>query len=486
MLDSDNFRSASYRAASDFLYGRINYERAPGGPPRGRGLKLARMRELLARIGDPQRQFPAVHIAGTKGKGSTATMLAAVLKAAGYRTALYCSPHLEHLEERIQIGGQPCTPDELVGLTDAVRPAIASLDEEAERDGSLGPPTFFEITTAMAMLHFARQQVGAAVLEVGLGGRLDSTNVCQPAVTAITSISFDHVRQLGNTLGKIAAEKAGIIKPGVPVVCGVTAEEPREVIRRIAAERAAPACFVGEDFDFQHHPPSRFGLEPDVLHFAGNLGVGKLGAGKPGENGRLRDVQLGMAGSHQAANAAVAIATLQQLQHAGWRIPERAIYRGLAEARSPARIEVVSRAPTVVLDTAHNPASIDALMTTLGAPFGIGRRILIFAATRDKDVSGMLKRLRHGFDFIILTQYLNNPRCLAPTDARRMLEQVLCDSGASPMPTITTCETPALAWRHCETIATPEDLVCITGSFFLAAEMRSLIAGTRPLSTTVP
>jgi len=474
MLDGNNLRSASYQVALDYLFGRINYERASGGPPRGRGLKLDRMRELLARVHSPQLWFPAVHIAGTKGKGSTAAMLAGVLKAAGYKTALYTSPHLECLEERIQIDGVCCSPDEMIALIDAVRPAVQSLDEEAEHGAALGPPTFFEITTAMAMLHFARQNVEVAVLEVGLGGRLDSTNVCRPVVTAITNISFDHVRQLGNTLAEIAAEKAGIIKPGVPIVCGVIDPEPREVIRQIAAERGAATSFVDEDFEFQHQPPSRYTLPGDSLRYTG----------KSSQAWCLQDVRLGMAGAHQAANAAVAISTLQQLELAGWRIPEEAVYRGLAAVRCPARVEVAARRPTVVLDTAHNVASIDALLKTLEASFDARQRVLIFAATRDKDVPGMLKRLLTGFDSIILTQYLDNPRAVAPADIRRMLERALRDVDLSRKPAITVCETPELAWQHCDTIVTPDDLVCITGSFFLAAEMRHMVTVSSSLSAT--
>jgi dihydrofolate synthase/folylpolyglutamate synthase len=474
MLDGNNLRSASYQAALDYLYGRINYERASGGPPRGHDLNLQRMRELLARVDNPQQQFPAVHIAGTKGKGSTATMIAGVLQAAGYRTGLYTSPHLEKLEERIRIDGECCSQDELIALVDAIRPAVASMDEESERGGPLGTPTFFEITTAMAMRYFAQHNINVAVLEVGLGGRLDSTNVCRPVVTAITSISFDHVRQLGNTLAEIAAEKAGIIKPGVPIVCGVTDEEPHEVIRQIATQRDAPTCFVGEDFEFEHQPRSSFTLQPDSLHYTS----------KSRQAWCLRDVQLGMLGAHQAANAAVAIATLQHLELAGWRISADAVYRGLAKTRCPARIEIVSRRPTVVFDTAHNLASIDALMKVIETSFDPAQRVLIFAAARDKDVSGMLKRLLVTFDSIILTQYLDNPRAVAPADGRQMLERVLAETDLSRKPAITTCETPALAWQYCESIVTPQDLVCITGSFFLAAEMRHLVTNASSLSAT--
>ena len=194
-----------HAAALTYLHGRIDYERNTKLPYRSRGLKLDRMRELAARLGNPHQRYPILHVAGTKGKGSTASMLAAILTAAGYRTGLYTSPHLDCVEERMAVDGHACSPQELVELLRAVRPLVDTLDQAATHpQGYAGGPTYFEITTATAMLHFCRQAVDAAVLEVGLGGRLDSTNICQPEVSVITSISFDHTQQLGNTLAAIA------------------------------------------------------------------------------------------------------------------------------------------------------------------------------------------------------------------------------------------------------------------------------------------
>src|SRR5262245_30142218 len=225
------------QAALDWLMGRINYERTAFIPYQDRQLKLDRMRQLLTRLGQPDAGMKIVHIAGTKGKGSTSAMIAGILTAAGFRTGLFSSPHLERIEERFAVDAEPCTAAELVALVDRLRPVVRSMDEEAAAEGdAAGGPTYFEATTAMALLHFVERGVDAAVLEVGLGGRLDSTNVCLPAVCVITSISFDHTKQLGNTLASIAREKAGIIKPGVPVVCGVTDLEPQSVIAAIARE----------------------------------------------------------------------------------------------------------------------------------------------------------------------------------------------------------------------------------------------------------
>lgn len=469
-----NSSGTSAQAALDYLYGRINYEKASGGLPRGRELNLDRMRELLARSGDPQRRYPAIHIAGTKGKGSTATMIAQVLIAAGYRVGLYTSPHLDRLEERVQINGVSCTAEELSALANSIRPAVDSLDEEAVCGNELGPPTFFEITTAMAMLHFSQAAVDVAVLEVGLGGRLDSTNVCQPIVSVITSISFDHTRQLGDTLAEIASEKAGIIKTGIPVVCGVTEDEPRTVICQTATEQDAPIRLLGEDFSFKYRPPR----DVELHEQHGSLEYTRSTAGHP----KSQEFSIKMLGSHQATNAAIAVATLEELVSAGWQIEAEAIARGLAEATCPARIEVVSRQPTVILDTAHNVASIDAVIEVLDDSFAATRRTLIFAATKEKDVRGMLQRLLRRFDSIILTQYLDNPRAVPVSTLEQLAGEVLAESEFA-RPAITLCETPEAAWQTCESVMTPNELICITGSFFLAAEMRSMVMWPKPVAS---
>ena len=274
-----NSSSARRDAALRFLVGRIDYERTQSMPSSEEAMKLDRMRELLARLGNPHEAVPIVHVAGTKGKGSTSAMIAAVLSAAGYRIGLFTSPHLDRVEERIAIDGRPCSGDDLADLVERIRPAVEAMDQAAisplpsgdepevrategsgvRGQGSESPnqhgPTYFEIVTAMAFDHFRRRGVNAAVLEVGLGGRLDSTNVCSPCVTIITNISFDHTKQLGDTLAAIAAEKAGIIKPGVPVISGVDTDEPRGVIRRIARQNGCRLVELGVDFHFDYHPP---------------------------------------------------------------------------------------------------------------------------------------------------------------------------------------------------------------------------------------
>ena len=343
-------------AALEFLLGRINYERMPVLPYGQRQLKLDRMRQLLTRLGNPDAGLPIVHVAGTKGKGSTAALVGSILHAAGYEVGLFSSPHLESIEERFAINGLPCSADELVGLVDRLRPVVLAMDREADysSDRSLSP-TYFEVTTALALMFFSLRKVDVAILEVGLGGRLDSTNVCQPAVTVITNISFDHTKQLGNTLGQIAAEKAGIIKPGVPLLCGPLDKEPREVIAEIAQQHGCRMLEAGHDFSHTYHPPHQLDRRQELgqVDFSGKFVDQAV---------ELSGLPLQLLGEHQAANAALAVATCIELQRQGWSISPVAIRAGLAELTLPARIEILSRQPTVLLDVAHNVASAQALV----------------------------------------------------------------------------------------------------------------------------
>jgi dihydrofolate synthase / folylpolyglutamate synthase len=544
---------ARRETAMQFLDGRIDYERAQSMPCSEEAFKLDRMRELLRRLGNPQDKMAIVHVAGTKGKGSTSAMIAAMLSAAGYRTGLFTSPHLNRIEERIAINGQPCSAEELTELVERVRPHVEEMDggegrgARGEETAAPNPeipkspnpqipsgPTYFEILTAMALDCFRRREVDAAVLEVGLGGRLDSTNVCSPRVSIITSISFDHTKQLGETLAAIAAEKGGIIKPGVPVISGVDADEPREVIRRIARQNGCRLVELGVDFDFVYHPPGHLERGPsparlDYLELENEKPrpvVAESAASATTGRG-FTCIEIGLLGRHQAANAAVALATIAELRQQGWTIPEAAIRRGLAEVVWPARVEVVARRPTVVLDAAHNVASVAALLEVLGESFSASRRLLIFATTLEKDHRGMLQQLLPRFDHIIFTRYSNNPRSVPPEELLALAEELrtvsplplgegpgvrATSSGQWPVasgqttegreergerrgtqspnlqiskspnsnPQLEVLATPAAAWDAIRRLATPDDLICITGSFFLASEMRAEIAA-RPV-----
>ncbi len=451
----------------ELLVGRNYYMRTNTVPYHARGLKLDRIRQLLTRLGSPERCVKIVHVAGTKGKGSTSAMIASVLWAAGYRTGLFSSPHLAQIEERMVVDGRTASAEEFVHLMMRVWPEIEAMDAEAEsassrgvEEGAMGP-TYFDITTALALLHFVDREVDVAVLEVGLGGRLDSTNVCLPEVSVITNISFDHTHLLGTTLAEIAGEKAGIIKPGVPVVSGATAVEARRVIERNAEQHGARMLQLGRDFDFQYHAPKGLNDRPAC-------GEVDYRSQAPGDRRQYDGLRLGLLGRHQAANAAVALATLDSLRHQGWDIPETAVRDGLERATVPARVEVVGRRPTVVVDAAHNMASVEALLEVLDESFAPGPRILVFATARDKDVHGMLEALAPRFDQIVLTRYENNPRAVSVEEldaAARRVTTRPCHLAA----------TPAEAWRVVGRLAGPEHLISIAGSFFIAAEMRRLI-----------
>jgi dihydrofolate synthase/folylpolyglutamate synthase len=452
-LQPQSSPTAVYQAALAYLHGRIDFERQPAAAAVSGALRLRRVQALLDRLGNPERSVPTIHVAGTKGKGSTVTLVASMLTAAGFRTGRYTSPHLEHLEERFAIDHRACSPTELVELVERVRPAAERLAQSAH-----GPPTFFELTTAMAFVHFARHRCDWMVLEVGLGGRLDSTNVCHPTVTAITTIGMDHQQILGNTLSLIAAEKAGIIKHGIPIVSGVTRGEAAAVIHRIATRRDAPLWQLGRDFQVRSlaPPPEPYGAAFDYLWNQRPFNQHT----KPRSRLGLR---LSMDGPHQVHNAGVALAIVDRLQQRGVSIPDSAIRQGLRTARAPARLQWVPGRPAVLLDTAHNPDSIDALVRVVCDRAAQRRCVVVFSASRDKDTRQMLESLSHIADRLILTRFQGNPRAASP-DA---LAAQLSKSGMHEC-----IELPQDALAAARRQAGPAGLVIITGSFFLAAELQ--------------
>ncbi len=443
--DSVTLPNMTYDEAIAFWFGRINYEVRSAAP---KDLKLERMRALLRLLGDPQDRLRIVHVTGTKGKGSTAAMLAAILQTAGYRVGLFTSPHLVHVEERIRVHGLPISRPELVAGVEEVAPAVKLLEN------GLSPPTFFEISTALGFLHFVRRRVDVAVVEVGLGGRYDSTNVCRPLVSVITSIGLDHTAQLGSTLEEIAFQKAGIIKQRVPVVSGVTQSGPRAVIREVASDMSAPLTELCEHFGYDYgtergEPWVTVGTRRETFDY----------------------LQLNLLGAHQAANAAVAVAAIEVLHDAGFSLPESAIRRGLAAIDWPARIEVVSRRPTIILDTAHNVPSAEALVNTLREAVPVkGSKSVVFAVSSDKQYQDILQTLATYFDHFYLTKYGNNPRCVAPERLAEVLTR-LAPVGVSLHPTA------AEAWQAARSAAGSDDLVCVTGSVFLAGELQAAVRG---------
>ena len=448
-------RIDSYEQALEFLYSRVNFERQSSTQYGLGDFLLDRMRQLLQRLGNPQDRLPTVHIAGTKGKGSTAAMLASVLSAAGHRTGLFTSPHITQFEERFTVDGRQPTPDELVALVNQVADVVQAMDE---MPGAMSP-TYFEIVTALGWLYFSRQEAQLVVLEVGLGGRLDSTNICRPNVCIITSISRDHTKQLGYRVEQIAAEKGGIIKAGVPVVSGVLDPAARGVIEQIASERGCRLVQLGRELTSAYHPgaPSLPGGNCGIDHFDVSL-----------HRQHWSGLPLALLGEHQARNGALVLAVVAELRAQGWMLPDEAIERGLRETRWASRIEVLGEYPAVIVDGGHNWAAVAALVETLTQRFRARRRILVFAASQDKDVAGMLRQLYPVFDTIILTAFHNNPRNLPAGELAQL-------SHAMSSRLVHVTNNSAAAWKLARRLAGPEDLICVTGSFFLAAELREQI-----------
>ncbi len=350
--------NTQYNQALDYLYSFVDYSLKHISELAKAEFNLDRMFALMEELGNPQKKYPIIHVAGTKGKGSVAALCASALKAAGYKTGLYTSPHLWDYVERIQISGEPISHQQLIELVEKIKPAVAKIPKL----------TTFEITTALGLLAFAENDVSAAVIEVGLGGRLDATNIVTPKVSVITSLSYDHMAVLGNTLAEIAGEKAGIIKEGIPVVFAPQVEEALEVLKRVAKEKNSPLILVGEDVKFERLTSSLDGqslsIRDELRHLTINL-------------------QLPLLGSHQIENAAIAYAALKTS-----RIPisEEAIQQGFAQAKWPARFEVLHRTPPVVIDSAHNRDSARRLRETLDEYFPEVPVILIFCALEVKDI----------------------------------------------------------------------------------------------------
>lgn len=445
----------TYRQAMDFWYGRVNYEQRT---PQPSDLKLDRMRALLDVLGNPHNKLRIVHVAGSKGKGSTAAMLAAVLRKAGYRTGLFTSPHLERVEERIQVDGESIHEDELTRLMGEVEEAVQVLEE---RSPSEAPVTFFEVATALGFLHFVRRRVELAVLEVGLGGRFDSTNVCEPILAIITSISFDHTQQLGNTLAQIAFEKAGIIKRGRPTLSGVRDDQPRQVIETLCRQRQSPLAQLDVDLHYVHEPAC---VQSGMVRWP-RLQVTT-------SRRRWPALELGLVGEHQAANAALVIAAIEILRGQGFHLPDAAVAAGLADVCWPARLEVVGQDPLILLDCAHNLASVAALTDALQTSYPLAkpgaRRLLIFAGSRDKDLAGMLALLAPNFAHLYLTRFGNSPRGVPPEHLAALLPATVKNAIS-----VHTTSEQALAQARAD--ARREDQICITGSVFLAGELRSLL-----------
>jgi len=438
----------TYDEALAFWYGRIDYERRQ---PRPGDLKLDRMRALLRRLGDPHRRLRCVHVAGTKGKGSTSALIAAILRAGRLRTGLFTSPHLSDVSERVQVDGVPIGRHEIATRMTEVASAVRELDAEGDPARS---PTFFEVITALGFLHFDCRRVDVAVLEVGLGGRFDSTNVCEPLVTVITNVSYDHMAILGDTLEEIAYQKSGVIKRGVPVV--TTAADPTvcTIIERVAAKVDAPVIAVGRDFRWSRERQQAFQLSPVRISTPDRDGL---------------PMPLALFGDHQGANAAAAVIAVERLRRGGLAVPETAIGDGLRNVQWPARMELLARRPVVVLDSAHNVASARALVETLQTSFPVaGGRHLIFAASADKQIPEMLTLLAPAIHYFHLTRYRSNPRSADPASVANFLRGL----GKTE---IAIHPSPENAWQTAWNLAGPEEGIVVAGSVFLAGELRPIM-----------
>jgi dihydrofolate synthase/folylpolyglutamate synthase len=427
-----------YQQALDYIYSFVDYEKEPR-PRDAIYYDLRRMDELLARLGNPHLKTKSVHIAGTKGKGSVAAMIASALAASGYVTGLYTSPHLITFNERIRVNDKLIADDEVVALVDRLKPEVTVVNEKA----AYGLLTTFEIMTALSFAYFAQKAVDFQVIEVGLGGRLDATNVITPEVAVITSISYDHTEVLGHTLREIATEKAGIIKPKGIVVTSPQADEAIRVIEQTARDSQAKLIKVGTDVTWQ-----RLGFDAtrQSLRVKGRLGSYEL--------------TIPLLGAYQLENAATAVAVLEVLVDKGYRVPRDSLTRGLARVNWPGRLQVLNRHPLVVADGAHNPYSAGKLREALQQYFKFDRAILIIGTSADKDIAGIVAELVPLFDRVVVTRSIH-PRAMAA--APLVAEFSRHGIKAEAEDDIST------ALRLALSLAGENDLICVTGSLFVVA-----------------
>jgi dihydrofolate synthase / folylpolyglutamate synthase len=441
----------TYEEALDYLYSFVDYSRARVDTYSAEAFDLGRMVVFMDALGNPQNRYPTVHVTGTKGKGSASAICASVLRAAGYRVGFYTSPHLQDFCERAQVNGEMIPRETVIEIVEEMKALVEA--------GAAPGITTFELTTALAFQYFARAHVDVAVIEVGLGGRLDATNILTPLVSVITSLSYDHTNILGDTLAQIAAEKGGIIKPGVPVITAPQKLEALEVVERLAAERGAPLTRIGRDYVAQ---PTRHSLEEQRFEIWSAEQARQLGALKAQGHAvewKPLTLTLPLLGAHQVENGAVAYATLMVLNKRGLPIAADAIESGFREVRWPGRFEILRRRPYLVADGAHNRDSASKLAATTREYFP-GRRVtLVFGASSDKDVNGMLDELLPLAQRVIFTQAVH-PRAQDP-------EELLARApAAEAIPSV------ARALEHALRAARPDEVILATGSLFVVAEAR--------------
>ena len=438
-----------YSQAIEYVLSFTDWERAPAQAFAAANFDLRRVQSLLARLGNPHLGRQTIHIAGSKGKGSVAAMVASILQAAGYRSGLYTSPHLHNVRERIAVDGQPIGEDDFARLIEVLAPQVAAENE----DGRFGQLTTFELLTALAFLYFQDRDARWQVLEVGMGGRLDATNVVdEKAVCVITPISLEHTIVLGDTVEKIAAEKAAILRPGTTVVMAPQPyPEAAAVIRARAAELGAPLLDVGETYSAQR---LSWDLTGQSFRLAG-----------PGCSWELR---LPLLGAHQVENAATAVAAIDALRSGGVVVSEESIEEGLSQLSWPGRLEVLRDKPLIVVDGAHNGDSARRLRQALRDHFSFGRAILVMGVSGDKTIAAMAEELAPVTHLLIATRS-QHPRAAEP--------EAVAAAFAARGVASETCPTVAAALDRARALAEPDDLICVVGSLFVVAEAREQVLG---------
>jgi len=424
----------SYNLALDYLYSFVDYSLKHASELAKADFNLDRMRDLMAELGNPQEKYPIIHVAGTKGKGSVSALAASALQAAGYKTGLYTSPHLQDYAERIQINKQPMPHDKLAESVEEIKPAVARVPYL----------TTFEITTALGFLYFAHQDCDVAVIEVGLGGRLDATNIVTPRVSVITSLSLDHTLILGDTLAKIAGEKAGIIKPGIPVVSSPQKEEALDVLVKIAKERNCDFTLVGRDVEFEALSHS---IEGQTLRISTS-------------NLPPLELTIPLLGTHQVENAAVAYAALRT---SGLNISDEALQRGFESAQWRSRFEIARREPPVIFESAHNQDSFSRMYQTLETYFPEKQVYLILGASEDKNLAGMFEVMKPKIKKLIATR-ADHPRAKEPESICQLAEQAgIATEAVEPV--------EAALQRALELSENDGSIVLSAGSMFVTGEV---------------
>jgi dihydrofolate synthase/folylpolyglutamate synthase len=444
----------TYEDAIRYLFNRTDYEKEQHLRYNVTTFDLGRMEKFLSLLGNPHKKIDTVHIAGTKGKGSTATMLAKMLEANHYKVGLYTSPHVVHLHERITVNSRMISEPEMLGLMNRVYAPV----EKVSKTDSL---TFFEIMTALAFMHFLDKAIDIGVIETGMGGRLDSTNVIKPKVVGITSLSLDHMNQLGNTIDSIAKEKAGVFKTGVPVVTVQQEPAAMQVLKAHANAVKAPFSVTGVDIDFSHRfetsrehgPHTRICLTTPTSKF--------------------EHLRVPLHGRHQAINCGLALAMLDKLKSAGYSIDNEKAIDGLNKVSLSGRMEMICDDPRIMIDGAHNAASIQALMQAIGQHIPYDSMVVIFGCNNDKDIKGMLHNLQYGADKVIFTRS-NSVKAVSPqilTDMYAEMSGKMCQAA----------DNLGEALQVAKSAITKEDLICITGSFYLIGQAKVRFQPTRSL-----